>query len=515
MRSPNRVYLIHAGVYLFFLTLLGLYPSNVVLEGAAYDAIDLFLIASVILIGQSALLFSKDDRFSLFALLLADGALVMSLVKVSGASSSPFLTLFPLLGLAGALLFEARFAFLLILACTFYIGSALNWGITVIWNWTALFLVGALGIYLVKALRKSGQALEQSETARRRLESLQRAILTNIPSGLISVDSEERVIQMNRVSEEILGVSESEIVMKSLRQLMPEVNILEKSGVPEFSRSRPVIQYSHPVGRKLKLGYTTATLTDVDTGKNLGTLIVFQDLTGVIQLEEDLRNSEKLAAVGKLAAGIAHEIRNPLAGITGSAQLLAVDQTLNDDDRRLLNIIQKESARLDDLISDFLDYVRPPKLNVEKVDLKLVVKETLEALGNHAVIVKGARVLKMELEDNKKVFINGDFNKIKQVLINLVINAAQADAKQITVHIKKSGIVRVIDDGSGIDKKVIGRLFEPFFTTKDKGTGLGLAMSYRLLEAMGAGIKVISPINEDSVNAGTMFIIEFKGAQHE
>jgi two-component system sensor histidine kinase PilS (NtrC family) len=470
------------------------------------------LIASIIMVGQSLLLFSKDDRVSLFTLLLADGALVMSLVKVSGASSSPFLTLFPLLGLAGALLFEARYAFLLILACTLYIGNALSWGITVIWNWTALFLVGALGIYLVKALRKSGQALAISESARRRLESLQRAILTNIPSGLISVDTERRIIQMNRVSEEILGLSESSIVMTSLEKILPTLDFIEKEGIPDFARSRPVIEYSHPEGRRLKLGYTTATLTDVDSGRVLGKLIVFQDLTGVIQLEEDLRKSEKLAAVGKLAAGIAHEIRNPLAGITGSAQLLAGLKDLGTDDRRLLSIIQKEAARLDDLISDFLDYVRPPKLVMDRINLTLVVQETLEALENHAVIMNEKRKLKLDAEGEENVFITGDSNKIKQVLINLVINAAQAGASQITVNVKSSGIVRVIDDGSGIETKVIGRLFEPFFTTKDKGTGLGLAMSYRLLEAMGAGIKVISPISEDSANRGTMFIIEFKGS---
>jgi two-component system sensor histidine kinase PilS (NtrC family) len=511
VRSPSRVFLIHSGVFLFFLFLLGLYPSNVVLEGAAYDAIDLFLIASFIMVGQCFLLFSRNDRASLFVLLLADGALIMSLVKVSGASSSPFLTLFPLLGLSGALLFQTSFAFALILACTLFIGFALNWGMTVIWNWTALFLVGALGIYLVKALRKSGQALEQSESARRRLENLQRAILTNIPSGLISIDTEQRVIQMNRVAQEILGVTESYSVLRQLTSLLPNLNVETSSEAPSSSRSRPVVEYVHPEGNRLSLGYTIAALTDVEKGHVLGKLIVFQDLTSVMQLEEDLRKSEKLAAVGKLAAGIAHEIRNPLAGITGSAQLLAGDPNLDKDDRRLLEIIQKEAARLDGLISDFLDYVRPPKLNLDRVNLRSIVEETLDALRNDPVIVKQSRSLKIEPAQGPAVRVDGDENKIKQVLINLVINAAQAGAKNITVNLMESGILRVIDDGAGVDKKVIGRLFEPFFTTKDRGTGLGLAMSYRLLEAMGAGIKVISPL-EDDANGGTMFIIEFKGS---
>ncbi len=513
LKSANRVFFVHASIYLFFLSLLGLYSSNIILEGAAYEAIDLFFISSLILVGQSLLIFSKEDRVSLFMLLLSDGALIMSLVKVSGASSSPFLTLFPLLGLTGALLFEARFAAILILACTLYIGEALNWGLTVVWNWTALFSVGALGIYLVKALRTSGQQLEKSESARRRLELLQKAILANIPSGLISVDTERRIIQMNRVAEDILGHQESHSVYVPVDDILPGIETKQEPTISGFSRARPIVDYQHPDGRQLKLGYATTPLIDADSSKVLGRLIVFQDLTGVIQLEEDLRKSEKLAAVGKLAAGIAHEIRNPLAGITGSAQLLTGSQALDLEDKKLLSIIQKEAVRLDLLISDFLDYVRPPKVQLDQVDLQTVAREAFDALQNHPLLTRGQ--CRLEISPSPpSVKIEGDFNKIKQVLINLIINSAQAGAKTISISYNDQGSLRVIDDGLGVDRKVMGRLFEPFFTTKEKGTGLGLAISYRLLEAMGAGIKVVSPINENSEKPGTMFIIDFKGANH-
>jgi two-component system, NtrC family, sensor histidine kinase PilS len=497
---------------LFFLSLLGLYSSDIILEGAAYEAIDLFFISSVIMIGQSLLLFNKDDRISLFALLLSDGALIMSLVKVSGASSSPFLTLFPLLGLSGALLFQARFAMILILACTLYIGEALSWGLTVVWNWTALFIVGALGIYLVRALRSSGQALAQSENARRRLETLQKAILANIPSGLISVDTEGRIIQMNRVAEDILGHHESHIVMADIQKILPSLELESEASLSGFTRSRPLVDYIHPDGRRLKVGYTTTPLADADSGKNLGRLIVFQDLTGVIQLEEDLRKSERLAAVGKLAAGIAHEIRNPLAGITGSAQLLIGATELGEEDRKLLSIIKKESGRLDFLISDFLDYVRPPKVELDRVDLPVVVKDSVEAIQNHPLMANGRVTVKYWQDGSGPIVVNGDANKVKQVLINLFINAAQASATEIELSFNAEGTLRVMDNGLGVEKKAMGRLFEPFFTTKEKGTGLGLAISYRLLEAMGAGIKVVSPIHDNSEKPGTMFIIDFKGA---
>ena len=307
----------------------------------------------------------------------------------------------------------------------------------------------------------------------------------------------------------MLDQTEAQLLGRRLEDVISQVPTRDSSRAND--RDRLVADYKTPLGSPRKLGYSLSPLKDTVSQNEIGELFVFQDLTEVIALEEAVRKSEKLAAVGKLAASIAHEIRNPLAGISGSAQLLSTLQNLSEEDQTLLKIIQRESARLDSLITDFMEYVRIPSV-VEEVFVPLSItqqlKESLEVSPKW-------RALGCELELDESslrgVKVRGDEKRVLQVLMNLAYNAGQAGAKHVVFKMSSPTLLEVRDDGAGIKPEHQVRLFEPFFTTKEAGTGLGLATSYRILEAMQARISVLSPLPEYT-GRGTAFRIEFKGA---
>jgi len=501
--------------------LVGIFSTAIVFEGTALKTSEIFLLFTVLCSGQAllALFPPKDEHFetTLFALFLTDSLLAMILVRNSGSSSSPFLVLFPLLALAGSVVFRARFSYLLTSLLGLFMVVAVGFGMAIVGNGLAIVTTGVLGVYLMKALTASGVALKKSEGARRRLENLQKAILANIPSGLMSVDSEGHVIQVNGVGLKILGIKESDVLNVHLRDVLPEIadkvyrskTIVPLTGL-ESNTERHTLAHQRPDGEALSLGYSVARLKDPEDNSVLGTLVVFQDLTLITRMEENLRMSEKLAAVGKLAAGIAHEIRNPLAGISGSAQLLSGHADLIDEDRKLLDIIQRESTRLDGLITEFLEYVRPQKPKLEPVKIEVLIGQVLESVRVNPKWKDSNATVTVRSEAPAEFTLQGDRNKIIQVLMNLLLNSVQAGAKRIEVVLTVSGIVEVRDDGKGISKEHLGRLFEPFFTTKESGTGLGLAVSYRSLEAMGAVVNVRSPIPEFTPQGGTAFQMQFR-----
>ncbi len=228
------------------------------------------------------------------------------------------------------------------------------------------------------------------------------------------------------------------------------------------------------------------------------------------RLEWDLKQKEKLAAIGQLAAGIAHEIRNPLASISGSIEMLS-QITASEDDQKLMRIVLKEINRLNLLITDFLDYAKPEKPPTEMVDLASLTKESLQ---NLRMSLQHSRELKSELSvltEIQPAQIRGYSGPLKQVLLNFFINAVHAMKDQPTPQLKvqitsnESYINMLIEDnGSGMSEEIQQRIFEPFFTTKSKGTGLGLAMTHKILTVHSALVSV-----ESKVGVGTRFLIQF------
>jgi two-component system sensor histidine kinase PilS (NtrC family) len=228
-------------------------------------------------------------------------------------------------------------------------------------------------------------------------------------------------------------------------------------------------------------------------GEKRGVIAVFTDLTEVVEMRERVRKADRLAAVGELAAGIAHELRNPLASISGSIEVLAGELELGGEDRRLMDLITRESDRLDRIISDFLEYARLRPPSRASVAIDTVLEEVLVLLRNNAPKSEGVDIRLARRGNLPEV--RADDEQMRQVFMNLGVNSCEAMRGGGTLEIVAEPVggdwVRVAfrDTGPGIDPELVGRLFEPFFTTKEGGTGLGLALANRIVEAHGGRIE--------------------------
>jgi two-component system sensor histidine kinase PilS (NtrC family) len=258
------------------------------------------------------------------------------------------------------------------------------------------------------------------------------------------------------------------------------------------------------------LGWTLSPLRDSNR-ERIGYTFLFQDITRVRELEHTMRRSEKMAALGELSAAIAHEVRNPLAAISGSVQMLESSQSASDKDRRLMRIVLRETEHLNRWITDFLSYARPVPVELRPVDLVALVSDVVESARVDPSLV-GARIA---FERVDPVYIRADVTRVRQVLWNLVINAQQAIARkgdgQVTLSVhtniattRPEVTLRVEDEGDGIAPEHLDRIFQPFFTTRERGTGLGLAVVHRIVEENDGRISV-----DSEVGRGTTFSIVF------
>lgn len=359
------------------------------------------------------------------------------------------------------------------------------------------FFTGLLASYFADQLRQTGQELEEKRVDLRELQVLTRNIVENLGSGLLTVDREGRITSFNQSAQEITGLMLVDVLGSPLAQLFPSVGERIRSGAVIESR-RYEEAWVRRDGGTVSLGFSYSPLRN-DAGEEIGTIVIFQDLTELREMESRLKREERLAAVGRLAAGIAHEIRNPLASISGSIEMLRSGLAVESEDRRLMDIILRETDRLDGLITEFLNYVKPVKHRMDRVDLENIVREIAESLRASDA---GRNVTLVLPPDGSLEPVRGDRDHLKQVAWNLLLNAVQATRGKGRVEIRgnrsrlgRSGevvILEVTDDGVGIAPDDLPRIFEPFFTTKERGTGLGLAMVHKVIEGHGGHIEVES-----------------------
>jgi two-component system sensor histidine kinase PilS (NtrC family) len=250
------------------------------------------------------------------------------------------------------------------------------------------------------------------------------------------------------------------------------------------------------------LGFSTTRFEDAEQD-SASVIVTFRDITGIRRMEEALKRADRLAALGELSARMAHEIRNPLAAMSGSVQMLAEQGSICGNDGRLLEIVLRESDRLNKLITDFLTYARPPSPQKVAIDLKKMIDDMC------LLLLADSRFDNIEILNrvSSQTLIQADFNQISQVIMNLLHNSADAMSEGGTVVIESrfllSGaggfrrtpavLITVTDSGKGIDAEAGKHVFEPFWTSKIDGTGLGLAIIYRIIEAHGGSISVESP----------------------
>lgn len=379
---------------------------------------------------------------------------------------------------------------------------------TVFLHLCLFYLSAFISGYLAENLSKASRELSKI-----RLETGE--ILEQMHSGLMTVDDLGRIIYFNRAGGEILGLDHIQAKGKlpveffhvGLEEFKQKI---EHSFARGLSESRAEIAIRHPQRGIIPLGLSSSVLKD-DTGRPRGVIAVFQDLTEAKKMEAHLRASDRLAAVGRLAAGIAHEIRNPLASISGSVEVLKDGLKLDGDDLRLLELILRESSRLNTILTDFLNYARVSKIGVGKCDLAAVIAETVTLASTHHQV--GAAIEIAYSLHQPVIMVAGSEDQFKQVLWNLILNAAQAIGERdgkivISTHSVNTGDdnrfvqLKIADTGPGIPANTREKIFEPFFSTKDGGTGLGLPIVARIVDCLGGRIEL-----ETSEAWPTIFVI--------
>ncbi len=366
-------------------------------------------------------------------------------------------------------------------------------------NITAFYLVAYLSSYLSEKEKTTGRELIRKEIDYKDLATLNTNIVQSMHSGLITTDTQHRVVFLNKAGGKILGISMGEILGHRIEEYFSSIQFSPGSSANlNGLSSRWEHSYTRPTGEQVYLGFTISNLFNAN-GDEIGKIINFQDLTIMKQMEESVKRSECLAAVGQLAAGMAHEIRNPLAAMTGSIEMLTRNSNFAGDEKRLMEIILRESDRLNSLITNFLCFARPDRVRPEPLDLRRVIEEVLELMQKTPEFTGHIQITK-ELEADGKIY--ADPQQIKQVLWNLYANAIQAmpDGGRLVTSLKPTSIlggiegvaIEVTDTGVGIDTQNLQRIFDPFFTTRDSGIGLGLSVVHRIVENHGGRITVQS-----------------------
>ncbi|PYR68635.1 MAG: hypothetical protein DMF88_08615 [Acidobacteria bacterium] len=372
---------------------------------------------------------------------------------------------------------------------------------TVAINLFGFFAVAVLSGSLAENLRSAGARLERASTQIADLRAFNQYVIDSMLSGLVTADMEGRILTFNRSASKITGLAAGQTIGRDIREVLqlPAQFIERLHSLGETRSHRADHQYRSPDGRLLDIGLTVTTLSLPD-GRS-GYLFTFQDVTDVRRLERGARMQQRMAAVGEMAAGIAHEIRNPLASMSGSIQVLRQELPLSEDQAQLMDIVLRESERLNDTIKSFLAYARPQRVALTRLDIRRVVQDTATLL-RHSAEVRDDHVVDVELPP-EPVWFEADENQLRQILWNLATNGLRAMMSGgrllMSAHAERDAghdelIITISDQGCGIPPGELDSLFQPFRSTFDKGTGLGLAIVHRIVTDYNGSIQVSSTV---------------------
>jgi len=376
----------------------------------------------------------------------------------------------------------------------------------VFFNILAFFLVAFLSGNLSERLKITGKELRREKDHLIKLQSFNENIVNSIESGLFTTDINGKINFFNKTAEKLTSYEKNEVIGKFFYEVFVLPDLSDSTRNISLDSTDPK-RYEGIFKRKDKkeifLGMSFSPFRD-EKNTIQGIIGIFQNITLLKEMEEKIRKKDRLAAIGEIAAGIAHEIRNPLTSISGSVQLLKDTFGLKKADRQLMDIVIREAERLNTIISNFLNYARPVPLVVGSYNINEIINETIGLFKNN-------KEYRSDIEistDFKQKKINAmvDPKQIKQVFWNLYLNSAQAMPEggvlRIETHycddnerskipsrklvdrenINKFIEINIKDSGTGISQQDIGKIFEPFYTTKEGGNGLGLAIVYRIIE---------------------------------
>jgi len=362
----------------------------------------------------------------------------------------------------------------------------------------AFLVVGLLSARLAERQSRSDVRLIAATQSLANLRALHERIVESIRSGVVTTDLQGRIYTFNAAAEEITGHRQSAVRGKEASIFFGELQqrIEESTRATELGKTNPRFESDcfTAEGLRLRLGYTMTPLFS-EAGETTGIVITFQDLTQIRALEETSKRQDRLAAIGRMAASIAHEIRNPLAAMRGSIQMLRSEMEGESAETELMEIILRESDRLNRIITDFLTYARPRSIVNATVDIGDLVKQTFTLL-RHSPEVKDSQIISEDIP-SEPLFAEADAEQMRQVFWNLARNALQAmnqgGTLQAEVRNGSKGRVRITfsDTGRGMSPQQVEHLFEPFSSTTG-GTGLGLSIVYQIVRDHGGTITVRS-----------------------
>jgi two-component system sensor histidine kinase PilS (NtrC family) len=365
-------------------------------------------------------------------------------------------------------------------------------------NVAAFYLVAFLSSFLSEQIRKSRAELKAKQKDIADLEMLKENIIQSISSGLVTLDEHGKIIVFNRGAERIFNIDSRDAIQKDISDIIPNIMPYLKVHNPhKFSQ----LSYKRKEDQQIDLLLNISPLKEYD-GSKKGEILVFQDTTRIREMEREVKRMEDLAMLGELAAGIAHEIRNPLASISGSIQVL--NDSLSKEEahinKRLMEIVLREVSRLNNLVNDFLQFARPQRTEIEEFDLNQLIMDTFYIFQNSQ---KWSQHLDVETKIFGPLKIKSDPQQLKQVFWNIFLNASEAMPKgglicvsadkekdfQSSSECIESVRIKIEDNGPGLDPKIAKDIFNPFSTTKKDGSGLGLAIVRRIVEGLGGEVS--------------------------
>jgi two-component system sensor histidine kinase PilS (NtrC family) len=371
------------------------------------------------------------------------------------------------------------------------------------------YLIAALSGYVSRRVRAFGSELRTTTTELKKARMDTSLIIESMNSGLITFDTDCVIREVNQAASRILGLIPEEMrgrnVQDVLGTIAPEMVEKAVKALEEGREEKRAEVYADNRGVDIPLGLGVSLMSDHD-GRCTGAVCVFQDLTEVKAMAERVRLADRLAALGELSAGIAHEIRTPLASICGSVEMLRESLPKKGEDRKLVDLVVKESERLRDIIDHFLQFARSRPVRFSRRSLSSILDEVVCMVRNHPGFVEG---ISISLDRGDDATLPVDEENMKQVFYNLAVNAIEAMGGSGRLEIELQGEVetdsgrcaRVVfrDDGEGMDEEVLSLALRPFYTGKRYGTGLGLAIASKILEEHGGSIDLKSKRGEGTV----------------
>ena len=479
----------------------------------------------------------KNILFGVYVQCIFDILLITVLVYATGGIDSVYSTLYPLviiysvifLGRKGGILAASvsGFVYGIFLDLEFYgifnpIYSELHHGYDYSAGYVfsrifiyivSFYIIAFLGSFVVEQQKRLVSLLSEKENAFEQLDLLYSSIVESVSAGIMTIDLEGRVKSFNSAAEEITGLMFSQIKDRNIDKIFINISDVIYRKIEGDRRSkigddkkenRFEVIVPLKEGKQMVLGFSFSPLVD-RSGKEIGKILIFQDLTHIKEMEGEMERNKRLAMIGEMSALLAHELRNPLASISGSIQLLKKDLKLTGTDERLMNIVLRGKAHLENLARDFLLLARPSIDKRAMINVKEIIDDLIESIRFGPDWNEDVAIEKILCEHNE---VYGNETEIRQVFLNLIVNALQSMPDGGKLEVKSRGLKRdgdevlevsISDTGCGISEENLKKIQEPFYTTKEMGTGLGLAIVNRVIESNMGEFKVESELNKGTI----------------